>query len=159
MNLVAGTFLNAQIDLYAAQSAAAAGLSNAQTIGCDDLEDAIALGLSTYASLCRHSGSWAADAALGKVSFSWETSRQFTDQYRRWKEMTATLLNVIDLRKSQRHDLASERELRDAFKDVSLMPLDTDRMRAAYESLQEGEGISHSEAMNELRRCLAARST
>lgn len=158
MSFVAEPFLNAQIDLYAAQSEAAeSGFAKAQAVGCEDVENAIALGLATFASLRRHSQSWAADAAIGKVNFSWDVSRRFTEQYRRWKDRTAVLLKVIDRCKLQRHDLAGERELRNAFKDVSLMPLDTDRMRAAYESLQEGEGISHSEAMNELRRRLAAR--
>lgn len=158
MTFIAEPFLNAQIDLYAAQSEAAeAGFGKAQSVGCEDIEDAIALGLATFVGLCRHSQSWAADAALGKVDFSWDVSRRFTEQYRRWKERTAVLLKVIDRCKLQRRDLAGERELRNAFKDVSLMPLDTDRMRAAYESLQEGEGISHSEAMDELRHRLAAR--
>ena len=158
MSFIAEPFLNSQIDLYAAQSAAAeSGFAKAQAVGCEDLEDAIALGLATFANLRRHSQAWAAGAALGKVSFSWDVSRRFSEQYRRWKEMTAVLLKVVDRCKVQRHDLAGEGELRNAFKDVSLMPLDTDRMRAAYESLQQGEGISHSEAMNELRRRLAAR--
>lgn len=158
MSFIAESFLNSQIDLYAAQSEAAeSGFANAQAVGCEDVEDAIALGLATFANLRRHSRAWAGGAALGKMSFSWDVSRRFTEQYRRWKEITAVLLRVVDRCKVQRHDLASEGELRNAFKDVSLMPLDTDRMRAAYESLHEGEGISHSEAMNELRHRLAAR--
>lgn len=158
MSFIAEPFLNSQIDLYAAQSEAVElGLANAQAVGCEELEDAIALGLTTFASLRRNDQSWATDAALGKVNFSWDVSRRFNEQYQRWKEMTAVLLKVIGRRKMQQHDLVGEGELRKAFKDVCLMPLDTDRMRAAYESLQKGEGISHCEAMNELRRRLAAR--
>lgn len=158
MNIVAGPFLNAQIDLYAAQSEAAESrLAKAPAADCQDVEDAIALGLATFAGLRRHSQSWAADAASGKVDFSWEVSRGFTNQYRRWKDRTAALLKVIDRCKLQQRDISGERELRNAFKDICLMPLDAQGMRAAYESLQAGEGIPHSEAMNELRRRLAAR--
>lgn len=160
MSIIGSPFLNAQIDLYAAQSEAAdSGFAVVPTANCDDVEDAIALGLATFASLRRHSQSWAADAALGKVEFSWDVSRGFAEQFQRWKAMTAVLLRVIDRCKVRRHEITGEGELRSAFKDVSLMPLDVDRMRAAYESLQEGKGISHAEAMNELRHRLAARHT
>jgi hypothetical protein len=125
-------------------------------VDCRDLEDAIALGLTTFASLRRHSQSWAADAVAGRLGFSWETSRRFSEQYRRWKERTGALLKAVERYKAHRHTLTGERELRDAFKDVALMSLDAERMRAAYESLQAGEGISHSEAMDELRRRMAA---
>lgn len=158
MSSVVEPFLNAQIDLYAAQSEVAESASDSpRSVDCGDLEDAIALGLTTFASLRRHSQSWAADAAAGKVIFSWETSRRFSEQYRRWKERTGALLKAVARYKPHRHDLTGERELRGAFKDVSLMSLDDGKMRAAYESLQAGEGISHSEAMDELRRGMAAR--
>jgi hypothetical protein len=157
MSSMTEPFLNAQIDLYAVQSEVAESVSaSPRSVDCRDLEDAIALGLTTFAGLRRHSQSWAAGAVAGKVCFSWETSRRFSEQYRRWKERTGALLKVVDRYQAQRHTLTGERELRDAFRDVSLMPLDPDRMRAAYESLQAGEGISHSEAMDELRRRMAA---
>lgn len=158
MSSIAGSFLHAQIDLYAAQSEAAESrFVSVPDLTRGDLEDAVALGLATFAGLRRHSQSWAADAALGKVDFSWEVSRGFSEQFRRWKDKTSALLTVIDRCNAERHGIAGERELRGAFRDVSLMPLDAARMRAAYESLQQEEGIPHSEAMNELRRRLAAR--
>ena len=153
---IAEPFLHAQIDLYAAQSEAAeVGFAGSQRVDFGDIEDAIALGLATFAGLRRHSQSWAVETATGKANFSWDVSRRFTEEHRRWKEKTAGLLKVIDHCKTHGGILAGERELRDAFKDVSLMPLDTDRMRAAYESLLAGQGISHSEAMDELRYRLA----
>lgn len=160
MSSLAEPFLNEQIDLYGTQSAAAESrFVNGGAADFGDIEDAIALGLATFASLRRHSEAWADAIDAGKASFCWDVSRQFSDQYRNWKEQTATLLKAINRCETTRSDLAGERELRDAFKDVSLMGLNADEMRAAYESLQAGEGIPHSEAMDELRRRVAARRT
>ena len=158
MSSSTGPFLNAQIELYGVQSEAAAA-SRTPPLKLDrrDIEDAIALGLTTFANLRRHSGLWAAEAALRNTEFAWETSRHFSDQYQRWKQRTAKLLNAVDFCKADGLALVGEQELRAAFKDVSLMVLDTDRTKTAFESLQAGEGISHREAMDELRHRLAAR--
>jgi hypothetical protein len=157
MNSSAQPFLSAQFDLYVTQTQAAESIAaRPQAMDYRDVEDAISLGLAILASLRRYSESWAVEVAAGREAFSWETSRRFSDQYRWWKDHTTALLKAVDSCKAQGSAVAGEAEIRSAFKDVSLMALDTERVR---ESFEDGGDLSHPEAMDELRRRLATRRT
>jgi hypothetical protein len=147
------TFLESQIRLYGQQSGEleSSMRSHLQAMHCSNLEDVIGLGLHTLESMKRHNRKWSADVRSGETEFSWDDAERFAKAYGDWLQATRAILDAVALCEGRGFEVNGADRLRAASQDVSLMSLNTERLRASVESLQQGRGIPHATAMNELR--------
>jgi len=151
------TFLDKQFALYdeQAQSLESWQVDHKAAMLCREVEDTIGLGLTILAGIRRHNKEWTREVERTPATFLWEDAEFFAGRYRWWHEKTAILLRVIEFCESDCGfvvDGASD--LRQEHNEVSLMSLDTERVRESILSLEEGRGIPPKQAMNELRNRL-----
>ena len=149
-------FLGQQRGLYDAQSnqIEAWKAAHVEAMRCREIEDAIQLGLMVLANIRRHNERWAQDIEISRVAFAWSDAESFAKLYRWWRERSELLLGAIDVCEASAIVVHGSADLRRACRDVDLMSLDTDRVRASVESLDRGLGIPLTQAMNGLRRSL-----
>jgi len=148
---VSEQFYQAHLRLYKTQAEEVESwrLAHDEAMACSDIEDAIGLGLSILDNLRRRGGSGAERGNL-----SWEEASDQARAYRVWLDTTRHLLEGA--RRLEQAGFVVQRadELRRACGEVSLLPLDTDRIRRSLESLEGGEGVPTSEAIDGLRNRL-----
>jgi hypothetical protein len=115
-----------------------------------DIEDTIGLGLTVLENLRRRSTRC---AQLQEPS--WTSASELARAYSSWLEVTRRLL-AGPVRELETRGLDVERaeDLRQACRDVSLLPLDTDRIRLSLESLESGQSIPMKQALDGLRNRL-----
>jgi len=116
-----------------------------------DIEDVVSLGLSTLENVRRRNRLWNDAVESGQQVFDWEDSRRFAQVCKLWLQATALILERVAESEASGYTIDRADELRAAYRDLSLTSLDVDRLRASYESLHEGRGIPHAQAMNDLR--------
>lgn len=148
-------FYQAQLRLYKTQAEGGESwkIAHQEAMACCDIEDAIGLGLSILENLRRRSSK---SCECGKLSWP-ETSDQ-ARVYSLWLDATRRLLDGA-VRDLEQMGFVVERAdaLRQACREVSLLPLDTDRVRRSLESLENGEGVPMEQAIDELRNRLRRR--
>jgi hypothetical protein len=141
------TFLEKQFGLLEEQ----AGTWKSQhdeAMRCHHVEDLVAF-LRTFLRCLRHrSDQWGQSVG---AEFSWEDSEFFCAWYRRWLELAGNLLGVVAELEKGGFQVEGAGRLRVARRDVSLMALDTDRVRASIASLENGEGVPMGQVLNDLR--------
>lgn len=146
-------FLQEQLDLYGEQSGEIEPwlAPQAEAMTCLALDQLIDFGLALLGRIEKENDRWAADIEAGKLEFTWDASEAFAQRYRQWREMSDRILR--SMKKCEHSDCSIERaqELKDACRKISLMALDTQRTRRSLESLEAGRGVSHAEAIDELR--------
>lgn len=149
-------FLESQIRLYEQQSGKveAETQDHLEPMHCRNLEDLIGFGLLTLERIMRHNGQWSDDVRSGGAEFTWDDSERFAKAYKIWLRSTRQIIESAARCQERGCELDGVDELRSAFKDISLMSLDTERLKSSVESLQQGRGIPHAQAMNELRDSL-----
>jgi len=144
-------FYQAQLRLYKAQAEDESWkIAHQEAMACCDIEDAIGLGLSILENLRRRSGKYAQCETL-----SWPEASDQARVYRMWLDATRRLLEgpVRELEQMGFVVQAAD-ELRRACREISLLPLDTDRVRRSLESLETGEGVPMKQAIDGLRNRL-----
>lgn len=146
-------FLQGQLNLYGEQAGELAPsiVPNAAVMTRRAIDQLVDFGLGLLRRIQRENELWAADVEAGRIDFSWSDSEFFADRYRQWKQMSDRILNA--LRECEKLDDTDPRffEFRQAYRDVCLMALDTDRTKGSIESLDAGRGLRHDEAIHELR--------
>jgi phage-related protein len=116
-------------------------------------QDTIELGLFIYHRLQAHSRSWVTEIEQGVAEFSWQDSQTFSDAFASWLESSKAILAVIQ-KQAYVDKLLSLDEFRSAVRDVSLMSLDTQRVKESIESLESHKGRSFEQGIEELRNRL-----
>jgi hypothetical protein len=146
-------FLEGQLRLYGEQAETAESwkIPHEEAMFCWSIEDTLDLGLSILASIRRHNQKWANAIEQGRFTFTWEMSNEFARQYGWWKTQSALVLRAIETCEAHGYSIGRADEFRHAYRDVCLLPLDTNRTRESVESLESGRGKSHAAAMNGLR--------
>lgn len=145
-------FLQEQLDLYGEQSGGLEPcLVPPADAACRSLEQVIDFGLGLLARIQKENDRWAADIEAGAIEFSWEASEAFAQRYRQWREMSDRILRAAKKCEDSGCSVERAQELKDAFRKVSLMALNTQRTRRSIESLEAGRGVPHAEAIDELR--------
>lgn len=83
---------------------------------------------------------------------------EISEAYRNWLEASQEFVDrLIRIQKLDPHfvdSLVGFDDLKSAFKDVSLMSLDTERVKRSIASLHAGQGVTFEHAMEELRNNL-----
>ena len=146
-------FLDEQRELYNAQAQQVDTWQQAhdEAMQCREIEDAIQLGLMILANIRRHNDRWAKDLESSPGAFSWEDAESFARLFRWWREKSESLLGGIKSREASGFAVDGAAHFRQACREVDLMSLDVDQVRASIESLQSGSGMSLTQAMNGLR--------
>ena len=149
-------FLNEQRGLYDAQSrhVDAWKVAHVEAMQCREIEDAIHLGLMILANIRRHNERWAKDIESSRLAFAWNDAESFAKLFRWWRDRSELLLGAIEVCEVNGFAVHGSVDFRQACLDVDLMSLDTDRVRASVESLNQGAGTSFAQAMNGLRNSL-----
>ena len=149
-------FLNEQRGLYDAQSnqVEAWKAAHFEAMRCREIEDAVHLGLMIIANIRRHNEQWARDIEGSEIAFTWNDADGFAKLFRWWREKSELLLRAIEVCEANGFAVEGSADFRKACRDVDLMSLDTNRIRASVESLSHGSGISFTQAMNGLRNSL-----
>jgi hypothetical protein len=149
-------FLDSQVSLYEQQSGELGAWmqSHLENMQCQGLQDLIGFGLLTLDGIKRHNRQWTDSVRSGQTEFSWADSEHFAKVYLAWLRATLPILEVASRCEQRSCELERLDELRSAFEDVSLMSLDAQRLKSSVESLEQGRGIPHAKAMNDLRDSL-----
>lgn len=117
-------------------------------------QDTIQLGLCIYEMLKSHAEEWASSVE-GGTAFGWDASDAFAKYFAWWLGCSRTIAaGITSLHKNYPAEYKNLRrwdDFRAAIRDVSLMCLDTDRTKAAIESLEAGQGIPLERAREDLR--------
>jgi hypothetical protein len=145
-------FYEAHFRLYKTQAEESESWAAAhdEAMACCDLEDAIGLGLTVLENLRRRSAR--CGEAQGPL---WNTASELARVYSSWLDVSRHLLDGA-VRRLEGRGFKVERadELRQACRDVALLPLDTDRIRRSLDSLASGKGIPMKQALDGLRNRL-----
>ena len=75
------------------------------------------------------------------LPFTWETVRQFADAYQWWLAESTTLLAAVQAFEARGFGVDGAGRFREKIREVSLLPLDIEKVRRSIESLDRGEGI------------------
>ncbi len=143
--------LEGQLELYAVQTGnvdrgerLAAELKPAL---CDRANEQVSFGLHILQRIRLRAERWGQGVEAGEVEFRWSESEGLAQMFRKWKEDSEQVLEL--LRACESMGLAVERsdEFRREFKDVCLMALDVPRVKQSIESLEAGRGIPLSQAI------------
>jgi hypothetical protein len=144
-------FLEKQLGLYRDQ-AETWREAHAEAMCCRDIEDAVRYGLFLSDSILRQNSQWSEDIEDAAAEFSWEVAEKFANAYRSWLAQSETLLAAIRVFEARGFHVEGVEPLRERYREVSLLPLDLDRVQGTIGSLERGEGVPLEQAMNELRR-------
>lgn len=149
-------FLNEQRGLYDTQAKHVERWKamHVEAMQCREIEDAIHLGLMILANTRRHYERWAKDIESSQIAFTWDDAENFAKLFRWWRERSGLLLGTLKVCEVNGFTVDGSADFRAACRDVDLMSLDTDRVRASVESLNQGLGTSLTQAMNGLRNSL-----
>jgi hypothetical protein len=154
--------LDQQIEFYSNQAERAEDLWQADheaAMQCCDVEDLIELGLAMLNSIRRRNQSWDNSIRESKEAFSWDDSERFATAFQLWTLATRRILRLAQYFESKGFEVRGAAMLGDAFRHVSLLSFDVKRLRASFESLEQGRGIPREKALNELRDHLRRRGT
>ena len=143
-------FLNQQLGLYREQ-AEGWKPGHVEAMRCRDIEDAIRYGLFLLETIQRQNARWAEDVESKAVPFTWETAHQFADAYQWWLAESTTLLAAVEAFEARGFGVDGAGSFREKIREVSLLPLDIEKVRRSIESLDRGEGIPLKQAIDELR--------
>ena len=102
--------------------------------------DAIQLGLMILTNIRRHNERWAKDIESSRIAFTWDDAESFAKLFRWWRERSELLLRALKVCEANGFAVDGSADFRKACLDVDLMSLDTDRVRASVESLDQGPG-------------------
>ena len=149
-------FLDEQRGLYDTQShqVEAWRAAHDEAMRCREIEDALQLGLMVLANIRRHNEQWAGDVKSSLIAFSWNDAERFAGLYRWWRQKSESLLKGLKACEAAGFAVSGAVPFLLACRDVDLMSLDTDRVRASIESLDLGQGIKLQQAMDGLRNSL-----
>lgn len=119
---------------------------------CRNVEDAIELGLLILGKLQAVTRDWGEALSSNPKDYPWEEARKFARKYQLWLNAARTILTELESCESRHGPVKRAEEFREAVRQVALMPLDMESVRAATEQLERGEGISLEAAMDVLHR-------
>ena len=120
-------------------------------MACRNLEEAIGNALGFYGLIHEANKRWAKAIDSGAASFSWSIAEQFAGAYRWWRDGAVALENAVAESERQGFEVERAQEFRDAIREVSLLPLDVDRVKSSIVALKNGKGVPFEQAMDELQ--------
>ena len=120
-------------------------------MACRDLEEAVDNALGFYRLIHKANKRWAKAIDSGAASFSWSIAEQFAAAYRWWLDGAALLESAIAESERQGFEVEGAQEFRDAIREVSLLPLDGNRVKSSIVALKNGKGVPFEQAMDELQ--------
>lgn len=125
--------------------------AHVEAMRCRDVEQAVRFGLFILDDIQRQNARWAEDVRAGAEPFSWDMAERFAAGYRWWLERSRLLLDAISDCQRAGFEVEGAPRLREKHQEISLLPLDISQVQRSIESLEQGRGISHTEAMYALR--------
>jgi len=137
--------------LFPSQHVEAWKPAHAEAMACRDLDEAVANCLAFYTLIHGANQRWADAIDSGATSFSWSAAEQFAAAYRWWHQGATLLEQAIAESERRGFEVEHAQEFRDAIREVSLLPLDVDRVKSSIAALKNGKGIPFEQAMDELQ--------
>ena len=125
--------------------------AHAEGMRCGDVEQAVRFGLFIIDDLQQQNSRWAEDVRRRAESFSWDMAERFAAGYQWWLERGRLVLDTISQCERAGFDVEGAARFREKYREISLLPLDIAQVRRSIESLEQGRGISHTQAMYALR--------
>ena len=119
--------------------------------GRRELEDRIAFALFLVSRIDRACGPASEDESFDPAKIDWDRVKALNELYTGWLEAVEPTVSKLKALEQEYGKLEGADELRVRYRDVKLMPRDTDRVRRSIESLVQGQGIPFDRAMEELR--------
>lgn len=92
---------------------------------------------------------WVDDVDKGDVQFSWKESELYARPFRWWLQHAGEIISSIQEYELKGFEVNRAKELREAYRDVSLMRLDIERAKKEHEATTT---IPLEQAMKELKR-------
>ena len=142
--------LHLPFDLYVDQ-AEAWKHAHVEAMHCRDVEQAVRFGLFIIHDIQRENSRWAQEVQCGAAPFSWQEAEQFAECYQWWLERSRLLLDEICRCEAVGFDVEQAAAFREQYREISLLPLDIAKVQRSVESLEQGGGISHAQALHALR--------
>jgi hypothetical protein len=119
---------------------------------CWLVEDGLRFCLSILESLRRLTAQWAEETRKQPpVEYPWDVADRLAEVYRHWQRFSGMMLEAVRACEKQGYTVEGADQFREACREVSLMSLDTPRVRQSIESLRQGGGTPLRQAMDELR--------
>lgn len=122
-----------------------------EAMNCRDLEDMIAVLLTTLQQLRRRTQEWAPHVEEDGVERARENAAEDAAFYAAWRDVASIVLRTVEACEETGYEVDGADELRKQSRDVSLMSLDPVQAEASIAAIERGEGVPAEEAMDVLR--------